>query len=96
MENAGGRGRSKPRLLLLGVLLCVLAGCTPAQEWYYENHDSQGTQYALSGASGHFGSVDAFRHSIGVVLHNSFGDTSYGNAGAIIARLEEAGITHVA
>jgi hypothetical protein len=87
---------SKGRLLSLCACLGVLAGCTPAQEWAYENHDSQQKQYSLSGASGNFASVDAFRHSIGVVIHNAYGSSSYANATAIIARLEEAGITHVA
>jgi hypothetical protein len=89
------RWRKLRRLVLLG-LVVGLADCTPAQAWQYQNHDSLGAQYSLSGASGHFASVDAFRHSVGVVIHNNFGDTSYGNAGAIIARLQEAGITHAA
>jgi hypothetical protein len=96
MVSVDSKGWSKRRRLLLCVLVCGLAGCTPAQEWYYENHDSQGARYSLSGASGHFASVDAFRHSIGVVIHNAYGNSSYGNAGAIIARLQEAGITHAA
>jgi hypothetical protein len=88
--------RAKRLPILPVVFVSLLAGCTPAQEWAYENHDSQGTQYSLSGASGHFASVDAFRHSIGVVVHNAYGSSSYGNPGAIVARLLEAGITHVA
>jgi hypothetical protein len=86
----------KRRGLLLLALVGGLVGCTPAQEWQYESHDSQGVQYSMGGAVGQVASVDAFRHSIGVVIHNNFGDTSYGNAAALIARLHEAGITHAA